>query len=104
VPNIAWQSYLQLDLGYSSWILGLLSIIGSIMTLVGILVYKYFFFHISWRMIYMITAAIKVLFQLCNLILIFQWNEKYLNLSNYLFSVGDDIIKKYVTGDIFSVL
>jgi hypothetical protein len=98
VSNIAWQSYLQLDLHYSPWILGCISTMGSIMTFVGVLLYKYYFLHISWRKIYILTAGMKFGFHLLNLILIFQWNEKYFHMSNYFFSVGDEIVIKFISG------
>lgn len=45
VPNVAWGSYLQLSLHFSPWILGSMGVAGSIMTLLGILAYRHFFFR-----------------------------------------------------------
>jgi hypothetical protein len=42
VPNVAWGSYLQLALKFEPWTLGCMNIMGSIMTFVGIIVYKNF--------------------------------------------------------------
>ena len=98
VPNVAWQSFLQLSLNFPGWILGATVILGSFMTFAGVLAYKYFFFKSSWRSIYIWTVLLTTFFSLLQLILIFQWNTKYLHLNNYLFSLGDDVISAYISG------
>lgn len=98
VPNVAWQSFLQLSLNFPGWILGATVILGSFMTFAGVLGYKYFFFKSSWRSIYIWTVLLTSFFSLLQLILIFQWNTKYLHLNNYLFSLGDDVISAYISG------
>lgn len=49
VPNIAWQSYLQLSLHFEPYMLGFMAAAGSVMTCLGVTAYKNYFFHISWR-------------------------------------------------------
>lgn len=98
VPNVAWQSYLQLCLEFPPWILGATVILGSFMTFAGVLGYKYFFFKSSWRSIYVWTVMLTAFFSMMQLVLIFQLNQKYLHLSNYLFSIGDDVISAYISG------
>eukprot|EP01038_Epipyxis_sp_PR26KG_P012294 gene12294-16485_t len=98
IPNVAWQSFLQLGLNFEPWILGLTVIIGTFMTFAGILAYKYFFFKASWRSIYIWSVCLTTFFALLQLMLIFQINKKYLHLSNYLFSLGDDVITAYISG------
>jgi hypothetical protein len=98
VPNVAWQSYLQLSLNFPSWVLGMTVLLGSFMTFAGVLAYKYFFFKSSWRMIYVWTVMLTAFFSFLQLLLIFQINTKYLHLHNYLFSVGDDVISAYISG------
>jgi hypothetical protein len=98
VPNVAWQSYLQLTLKFPPWILGLTVILGSFMTFAGILAYKNFFFKTSWRSIYVGTMCLTTFFSLLQIVLIFQWNQTYLHLSNYFFSLGDDVITAYIAG------
>ena len=46
IPNVAWQSYLQLSLDFPNWVLGLTVTIGSFMTFAGVLAYKYYFFGV----------------------------------------------------------
>ena len=98
VPNVAWQSYLQLSLNFPPWVLGLTVTLGSFMTFAGVLAYKYLFFKASWRSIYVWTSLLTAFFSLLQMLLIFQINTKYLHLSNYLFSLGDDVISAYISG------
>jgi hypothetical protein len=98
VPNVAWQSYLQLALEFPGWILGMTVILGSFMTFAGVLAYKTFFFKTSWRRIYIWTVSLTTFFSLLQLVLIFQLNKTYLHLDNYLFSLGDDVISAYISG------
>lgn len=98
VPNVAWQSYLQLTLHFPPWILGLTVILGSFMTLAGVMAYKNYFFKTSWRSIYVGTMFLTTFFSLLQIVLIFQWNVKYLHMSNYFFSLGDDVISAYISG------
>jgi len=98
VPNVAWQSYLQLCLHFEPWVLGLSVTLGSFMTLAGVLAYKYLFFKTSWRLIYVWSTCLVSFFSLGQLILIFQINKSYLHLNNYFFSLGDDVITAYISG------
>jgi len=98
IPNVAWQSYLQLTLHFPPWILGLTVILGSFMTLAGVSAYKHYFFKTSWRSIYVGTMFLTTFFSLLQIVLIFQWNTTYLHMSNYFFSLGDDVISAYING------
>lgn len=71
---------------------------GSIMTFAGIVAYKYLFFKVSWRKIYVWSTILVTIFGLLQLTLIAQWNIKYLHMSNYFFSLGDDVISSYISG------
>ena len=97
VPNVAWQSFLQLSLHFEPWMLGLSVILGSLMTFVGILAYKHFFFDASWRSIYIWSTILTAFFSFLQLALIFQLNQ-YLYISDYFFSLGDDVITQYISG------
>lgn len=72
--------------------------VGSVMTFAGVLAYKYFFFKVSWRKIYVYSTVLVTIFGLLQLTLIAQWNIKYLHMSNYFFSLGDDVISSYISG------
>ncbi len=98
IPNVAWQSYLQKTLHFQPWVLGLSVLLGSIMTFVGILAYKFYFFKVTWRLIYIYSMLLTTFFSLLQIVLIFQWNKTYLHMSNYCFSLGDDVITAYISG------
>ena len=72
IPNVAWQSFLQLSLRFEPWILGLTVTLGSFMTFAGILAYKYLFFKTSWRRIYVWSVGLTTFFSLLQMCLIFQ--------------------------------
>ena len=67
------------------------------MTLLGVLAYKYLFFRASWKAVYAWSTVLTAFFSLMQLVLIFRVNE-YFQVSNYFFSLGDDIISAYISG------
>ena len=98
VPNVAWQSYLQLALEFPPSVLGITVTLGSFMTLIGILAYKKYFFGASWRNIYIWSTVLTSFFSITQIMLIFKINTKYLGINNYFFSVGDDVIQQFISG------
>lgn len=98
VPCAAWQSFLQLGLGFPAWRLGLLSTAGAAMTFVGILAFKKFFFQSSWRALYLWTTALVASFSLAQIALVTRFNATVLHVSDFWFSMGDDVLANYVTG------
>ena len=98
VPNVAWQSYLQLALHFPASVLGITVTVGSFMTFIGILVYKKYFFGASWRSIYIWSTLLTCFFSVTQVMLIFQINTRYLGINNYFFSVGDDVIQQFISG------
>lgn len=97
IPNVAWQSYLQLTLHFPAWILGLDVFLGAVMTFAGILAYKFYFFGVAWRDIYFWSVIFTAFFSLMQMILVFQLNT-YIHVSNYVFSLGDDSINQLLQG------
>lgn len=67
------------------------------MTFAGVLAYKYLFFKASWRSIYIYSVVLTTMFSLMQLVLVFQINVRY-GVSNYFFSMGDDVIQAYISG------
>ncbi|CAN0412514.1 unnamed protein product, partial [Scytosiphon promiscuus] len=76
VPNIAWQSYLQLSLHFEPYMLGFMAAAGSVMTCLGVTAYKAYFFHISWRLIYGWSVMVTSVFSALQLVLIFGLNRR----------------------------
>jgi len=97
VPNVSWNSFLQLTLGFTPVMLGALSFGGRLMTFVGILIYKRYFLRSSWRAVYVFSTVLLALLSVLQLLLIFQINT-YLGISNFLFSLGDDVMSAFITG------
>ncbi|GMI40622.1 hypothetical protein TeGR_g6341, partial [Tetraparma gracilis] len=96
-PNTAWNSYLQLTLHFPAWFLGFIALVGSLLTFLGIVAYKRYFFKSSWRFIYSFSSIATTLFSCMQLILIFQLNTRYLGISNYPFAMGDDVLYSMLT-------
>jgi hypothetical protein len=57
-------------------VLGVTMILGSLMTFCGVLGYKRYFFKTSWRVIYVGSTLVTMVFALLQIVLIFQWNIK----------------------------
>ena len=72
--------------------------VGSVMTFAGVVAYKYVFFKVSWRMIYIWSTILVNFFGMMQLCLVAQWNIKYLHMNNYIFSLGDDVLSSYISG------
>ncbi|CAM9718285.1 unnamed protein product [Ectocarpus sp. 6 AP-2014] len=97
VPNIAWQSYLQLSLHFEPYMLGFMAAAGSIMTCLGVTAYKNYFFHVSWRLIYGWSVVVTTIFSALQLVLIFGLNRR-IGLPDFWFALGDDVITQYIQG------
>jgi len=76
LTNPAWNSFLVYGLGFSNFYLGLLTIVGSVISYLALVFYRYFLFDTPWRKIYLFTGCIGFIFSCLQLILVFQLNEK----------------------------
>ncbi|CAM9970789.1 unnamed protein product, partial [Ectocarpus sp. 8 AP-2014] len=95
VPNIAWQSYLQLSLHFEPYMLGFMAAAGSVMTCLGVTAYKNYFFHVS--LIYGWSVVVTTIFSALQLVLIFGLNRR-IGLPDFWFALGDDVITQYIQG------
>mmetsp|Transcript_36812 Transcript_36812/g.82495 ORF Transcript_36812/g.82495 Transcript_36812/m.82495 type:complete len:170 (+) Transcript_36812:173-682(+) len=93
VSNAAWSQFLVVGLGFTSWELGVLTIVASFATWAGIVVYKRFFFNSSWRLIYLGTTALSAFFSLLQLQLISGFT---LGIPALYFATGDDAVWAFV--------
>jgi hypothetical protein len=50
LTNAAWMNFLVEGLDFSAWMIGIVSIVGSIMAWFGIMTYKRFFFASNWAL------------------------------------------------------
>ncbi|CAM9611590.1 unnamed protein product [Ectocarpus sp. 6 AP-2014] len=96
VPNAAWRSFLVIGLSFSNFELGVLGVIGSLMASLGLLAYKKWFFHSSWRKLYVWTTLIVSFFSAFQILLILRVNKMF-GIGDLVFSVGDDCIADFVS-------
>lgn len=62
VPNSAWSNFLVVGLGFTDFELGTLTIASAVMSYLGLVIYKQYFFETSWRDIYIYTTIIGAFF------------------------------------------
>ena len=95
IPNAAWNNYLIEGLHFTDWMIGCISIAGAVFSWLGILFYRGVLFQESWRMIYVWTTVIMLIFSALQLLLIFQINIK-MGIPNLWFALGDTTVINFV--------
>ena len=95
LTNAAWMNFLVEGLDFSAWMIGLVSIAGSIMAWFGIMAYKKFFFASNWRVVYFWCTALASLIAMGQLILVSGANKK-LGIPDLIFSMGDDVLVEFI--------
>jgi MFS family permease len=61
LTNGAWMNFLVEGLSFSAWQIGLISVIGSVMSWFGIMTYEKFFFGSNWRIVCLFNETMTVL-------------------------------------------
>ena len=95
LTNAAWMNFLVEGLHFTAWMIGLVSIAGSIMSWVGIMTYKKFFFGSNWRTVYFWCTTLASLIAIAQTLLVFGVNRTW-GIPDILFSVGDDVLVEFV--------
>jgi hypothetical protein len=95
LTNAAWMNFLVEGLDFSAWMIGLVSVVGSIMAWFGIMTYKKFFFASNWRVVYFWCTSLASAIALGQLILVFGLNKKAY-IPDIIFSMGDDVLVEFV--------
>jgi hypothetical protein len=95
LTNAAWMNFLVEGLDFTAWMIGIVSIVGSVMSWFGIMTYKRFFFASNWRIVYFWCTTLATSIALAQLILVFGLNRK-LYIPDLLFSMGDDVLVEFV--------
>ena len=72
--NPAWNSYLVKGLGFSDFELGMLGVCGTVLSFVGIVVYKRYLFNTNFRTVYLFCTLISCVFAFLQLVLVLRWN------------------------------
>ena len=95
LTNAAWMNFLVEGLHFTAWMIGIVSIVGSIMSWFGIMTYKKFFFASNWRIVYFWCTTLASVIALGQLILVLGYNRK-INIPDIVFSMGDDVLVEFV--------
>lgn len=95
LTNAAWMNFLVEGLDFKPWMIGLVSVAGSIMAWFGIITYKRFFFASNWRVVYFWCTSLASVIALGQLILVFGANRQML-IPDIVFSMGDDVLVEFV--------
>eukprot|EP00934_Nitzschia_sp_Nitz4_P007866 Nitzschia sp. Nitz4//scaffold39_size137210//100059//103271//NITZ4_003214-RA/size137210-augustus-gene-0.194-mRNA-1//-1//CDS//3329550428//7856//frame0 len=95
VANGAWKEYLRTTLGFTANQLNMIYIVGTILVYLGILSYKYFLMHRSWRLVYICTTLLNGLFSVLQVLLI--WGLTF-GIPDFWFALGDDAFAEFIMG------
>jgi len=95
LTNAAWMNFLVEGLGFTAWMIGLVSIAGSIMSWLGIMTYKEFFFGSNWRTVYFWCTTLASAIAIAQTLLVFGINRRW-GISDIWFSMGDDVLVEFV--------
>jgi BT1 family/PUCC protein len=95
LTNAAWMNFLVEGLDFSAWMIGIVSIVGSIMAWFGIMTYKRFFFASNWRIVYFWCTTLASSIALGQLGLVFGLNRR-MGIPDIWFSMGDDVLVEFV--------
>ncbi|KAL3808953.1 hypothetical protein ACHAXA_011348 [Cyclostephanos tholiformis] len=95
VGNAAWKQFLKTVLGFTSNQLNSLLIVAYVLLWLGIMAYKKFFIHWSWRTVYVLTTSLNGLLSSLQVLLI---KGMTFGLSPYLFALGDDAFADFIAG------
>ena len=64
ISNPAWYNFLFDGLNFSNWDVGVLTFIGSLMSVAGLYMYEHFFFQSAWRFLYIWTTFVSACFSM----------------------------------------
>ena len=95
IPNGAWTNFLIDGLGFTDFEYGMLTVVGTVLTWIGMVIYKEFFFETSWRNIYIYTTIIVAFFSLLQIILILRLNVA-VGIPDFWFALGDTAATMFV--------
>ena len=75
--NPAWNSFLVVGLGFSNFALAMLTLLGNVGAYVALIMYKKYYFDVSWRKIYVVCTVMYLVFTSMQYILIFRLNDDW---------------------------
>lgn len=95
IPNGAFNNFLLVGLNFSGFEFGMITVAGTGLGWIGIIVYKYLFFNSSWRMIYVYTTLIALVFSLLQIVLILRLNDR-MGIPDFWFSLSGNAVMMFV--------
>ena len=88
VPNAAWTNFLIKGLDFSDYEIGFVQVTSNIFHLVGMILFRKYFFDTSWRKIYIYTTIFSAFFSILQILLILRVNTA-LGIPDLFFAIGD---------------
>jgi hypothetical protein len=95
VGNGAWREFLKTTLDFTSTQLNSIYIAACVLLYMGILTYKYYLMHFSWRFVYIVTTLLNGIFSMLQVLLILGIT---FGLSSFWFALGDDAFAEFIQG------
>mmetsp|Transcript_13840 Transcript_13840/g.27597 ORF Transcript_13840/g.27597 Transcript_13840/m.27597 type:complete len:760 (+) Transcript_13840:90-2369(+) len=95
LTNAAWMNFLVEGLEFKAWMIGIVGVVGSIMSWFGIMTYEKFFFGSNWRIVYFWCTSIASAIAVAQIVLVTGVNRRF-GLSDIAFSMGDDVLIEFV--------
>jgi hypothetical protein len=99
LTNPAWNSFLVKGLDFTNFDIGLLTVAGTVLSYVALVIYKNYLFETSWRKIYLGATFISFMFSCLQLVLVFGLNKDIgMNSPGYelLFAMGSYGVVQFV--------
>lgn len=100
VGNAAWKEFLRSVLLFTDAQLNIMLIAAYVLLYVGVMTYKYYLIHWSWRSIYVMTTGLNAFLSALQVLLI---QGITFGLSPFVFALGDDIFADFLAGIQFLV-
>jgi hypothetical protein len=88
IGNAAWREFQRTTLHFTSCQINLLGLVGYVLLYAGIIYYKYYLMHYSWRKIYIFSTLANGFFSVLQVLLIYGIT---FGLSPFWFALGDDV-------------
>lgn len=95
VGNGAWKEFLRTTLGFTASQLNAIYVVACVLIYLGILTYKYYLIHYSWRFVYIVTTLLGGIFSVLQVLLIMGIT---FGLSDFWFALGDDAFSEFIQG------
>lgn len=93
ISNPAWYNFLFDGLNFSNWDVGVLTFIGSLMSVAGLYMYEHFFFQSAWRFLYIWTTFVSACFSMMQICLV---TGHTFGMPDMVFATGDTSLQTFV--------